>query len=47
LAFYFFAKQFEATKQKLDLVHIDQHSDMREPKHIPQNLENIEKYTFE
>ncbi len=47
LAFYFLAKNFEQTKKKLDLIHIDQHSDMREPDFIPEKLENIEKYTFE
>ena len=47
VAFYFLAKHFEKTKQKLDLIHIDQHSDMREPDFIPKKLENIEKYTFE
>ncbi len=29
------------------MIHIDQHSDMREPDFIPEKLENIEKYTFE
>ncbi len=47
VAFYFLAKYFEKNKQKLDLIHIDQHSDMREPDFIPKKLENIEKYTFE
>ena len=50
VAFYFIGKFFLETNKKLNLIHIDQHSDMREPKFIPtklNTLEDIEKYTFE
>jgi len=50
IAFYFIWKYFLKTKKQLDLVHIDQHSDMYEPDFYPQKLENLEdiiKYTFE
>ena len=47
LAFYFLAKNFQKTKNKLDLIHIDQHSDMKMPDFIPDKLDDIEKYTFE
>lgn len=50
LAFYFIWKYFLETWKKLDLIHIDQHSDMRVPEHIPKsklNLKDIQKYTFE
>ena len=49
LAFYFIWKYFLETWKKLDLIHIDQHSDMKEPYFIPQKLnllEEIEEYTF-
>jgi len=47
LAFYFITKYFQNTQNKLDLIHIDQHSDMRTPTFIPDILEDVEKYTFE
>jgi len=50
LAFYFIWKYFLETWNKLNLIHIDQHSDMYEPYFYPKKLENIEdieKYTFE
>ena len=49
VAFYFIWKYFLETWKKLDLIHIDQHSDMKEPYFIPQKLnllEEIEEYTF-
>lgn len=50
LSFYFIWKYFLETWKKLDLLHIDQHSDLYEPYSYPEkleNLEDIEKYTFE
>jgi len=50
LSFYFIWKYFLETWNKLDLLHIDQHSDLYEPYFYPKKLEklnDIEKYTFE
>lgn len=50
LAFYFIWKNFLETWKRMDLIHIDQHSDMRIPDFIPSKLstlDEIEKYTFE
>jgi hypothetical protein len=50
LSFYFIAKFFLETWKKLDLIHIDQHSDLYEPYYYPEKLDtlkDVEKYTFE
>jgi len=50
LAFYFIWKYFQNIQNKLNLIHIDQHSDMYKPYFYPkklETLEDIEKYTFE
>lgn len=49
VAFYFIWKYFLETWKSLNLIHIDQHSDMKKPLFIPKkldNLEEIEEYTF-
>ena len=49
VAFYFIWKNYFKTGRKLDLIHVDQHSDMYVPGFIPDFLyeNDIEKYTFE
>jgi len=50
VALYFIWLKFFQTKQKLDLVHIDQHSDMWNPNFIPAKISTLEElitYTFE
>ena len=49
VALYFLWKNYLDTNKTLDLIHIDQHSDMRKPDYIPDNITNIRKlieYTF-
>jgi len=50
VALYFIWLSFFQTKQKLDLIHIDQHSDMWKPDFIPAKISTLEElvnYTFE
>jgi len=50
VAFYFIGEYFLKKWKSLDLIHIDQHSDMYEPDFYLNkfnNLYDIEKYTFE
>ena len=49
VALYFLWKNFLESGEKLDLIHIDQHSDLREPYYYPAKLDSIEEiiqYTF-
>lgn len=49
LAFYFIGNYFLESWKKLDVIHIDQHSDMKEPSYIPDKLTSnkvLEEYTF-
>lgn len=42
VALYFLGKYFFETWEKLDLIHIDQHSDLRKPDFIPEKLDTEE-----
>ena len=49
IALYFLWMNYFKTWRKLDLIHIDQHSDMWEPNFIPENILNEQElidYTF-
>lgn len=49
IAFYFIGKNFLERWKKYDIIHIDQHSDMKDPYYIPKKLTSIkaiEEYTL-
>lgn len=49
VALYFIWKNYFKTWERLDLIHIDQHSDLREPDYIPESISNekdLIDYTF-
>ncbi len=49
VALYFLWKNYLDTKESLDLIHIDQHSDMRQPDYVPDKITNVKdliEYTF-